>query len=210
MPESPFDAKAADWDKNNGRRILAEKITAVLSKLLQDKQVRAMEFGCGTGLVGLGLGQFFTAMTAVDTSKEMIRVLTAKLKEKNITHITAVQQDIVEQPLEERFQLVFTAMALHHVQDSDKALQAMAQHLEPEGMLVIADLDESKHSFHDDRSHGFTHNGFNRQTLAEKLQAMGFSVPEFFDVHTILRRDKTGKEHPFSVFLLRCSKQPRI
>ncbi len=206
MPESQFDRKAADWDKNNRRRILAEKVAAAILRLLNGKQVKALEFGCGTGLVGLELAQSFAAMTAVDTSKEMIGVLTDKLKEKKMTNVTALQQDIVSEPLSEKFQLIFTSMALHHVQDTERVLHALAEHLETDGMLVIADLDENEHAFHDDHIHGFTHNGFNRRKLAERLQAVGFSAPEFVDVHTILRKSKIGTEHPFTVFLLSCNK----
>ena len=65
MAGSHFDTKAADWDSNNRRRILAEKVAAAISRLLDGKQLKALEFGCGTGLVGLELAQFFTAMTAV-------------------------------------------------------------------------------------------------------------------------------------------------
>lgn len=206
MATSQFDTKAADWDKNHRRQILAEKVAAAIASLLHDKKVKALEFGCGTGLVGLELAQFFTAMTAVDTSKEMIRVLADKLKKEGLSHITPLQQDIVSEPLSERFQLIFTSMALHHVQDIDEVLQCLADHLEPDGMLAIADLDENEQTFHNDHSHGFTHNGFNRETLAAKLQDRGFSVPEFVDVHTIFRNDKNGNEHPFTVFLLSCNK----
>ena len=120
--------------------------------------------------------------------------------------IRSYYEDIVTEPLSEKFQLVFTSMALHHVQDIDGVLHVLADHLEPGGMFAIADLDENEHSFHNDHSHGFTHNGFNRDTLAEKLQSFGFSVPEFIDVHTMLRKDKDGNEHPFTVFLLSCYK----
>lgn len=205
MPGSQFDKKAADWDKNSQRRILAEKVAAAIAEFLSEKnKVKALEFGCGTGLVGLELAQFFTTMTAVDTSQEMIRVFSEKLQERALEHIKPLRHDIVSEPLSEKFQFVFSSMALHHVKDSDGVIQALAQHLEPGGMLAIADLVENEHSFHQDHLHGFTHNGFNRKNLAEKLQSLGFSAPDFVNVHTFLRRDKTGKEHPFTVFLLSC------
>lgn len=55
MSRKKFDRAAADWDKKSRRIMLAEKVSTAIGKLPLTRAMDAMEYGCGTGLVGLAL-----------------------------------------------------------------------------------------------------------------------------------------------------------
>ena len=67
MTENRFDKAAADWDKKQRRVELAKAIAAGISTPLPlHKEMQALEYGCGTGLVGLALAPRLGSLIAVD------------------------------------------------------------------------------------------------------------------------------------------------
>jgi hypothetical protein len=93
-------------------------------------------------------------------------------------------------------------MALHHVTDLDGLLRSVAGLLVDGGRLAIADLDEDPDGgFHADLVDFGGHDGFNRQSLAERLAHAGFGDVNFVDATTIV---KGGRE--FGVFLCTATK----
>ncbi len=202
MSTSHFDKSAADWDKKKRRVELANSVADQLMKLPLESESKAMEFGCGTGLVGLTLAPTLGELTMVDISPGMIETLNQKIAETSITNVETICKDITKDPLETQFDFIFSAMTLHHLEDIDKTLTTLCHHLKKNGILAIADLDEEDGSFHEHLKGEFTHNGFNREALKEKLGALGINDVTFKTVHTIIRKDKNGVEQPFTVFLL--------
>jgi 2-polyprenyl-3-methyl-5-hydroxy-6-metoxy-1,4-benzoquinol methylase len=111
-------------------------------------------------------------------------------------------QDILESPLEERFDAVVSAMALHHVEDTEALAACFAEHLKPGGLLALADLDSEDGSFHSPGTEGVFHHGFDRVELKSTLEAAGFEDVQFI---TALEFEKEGKG-PFTVFLVNARK----
>ncbi|NIV32583.1 MAG: methyltransferase domain-containing protein, partial [Anaerolineae bacterium] len=67
--------------------------------------------------------------------------------------------------LERQFDLIVSAMALHHVEDTERLLQRFHQHLSPGGGIALADLDQEDGSFHPPEVEGVFHDGFDRTAL---------------------------------------------
>jgi 2-polyprenyl-3-methyl-5-hydroxy-6-metoxy-1,4-benzoquinol methylase len=107
-------------------------------------------------------------------------------------------QDILVQPLGERFDAVVSAMALHHVQDTDRLLRSFRDHLEPGGQLALADLDSEDGTFHPADTAGVFHFGFDREELRHKLEAAGFEAVRFQTAVEVTREDGRA----YSVFFV--------
>jgi cyclopropane fatty-acyl-phospholipid synthase-like methyltransferase len=200
---NPFDTKAAEWDDNPGRREMIRNIAAAIKAVVPLSQaMSAMEFGCGTGLVSRELLPAVGKIMAVDLSSGMIEQLRKRIAEAGLKNITARCLDIFTDPPDEKYDLIFSAMAMHHVPDTDALLDRFAELLVPGGWIALADLDTEDGTFHDGTS-GPVHHGFDREELMQKLRARRFCETAAVTAHTI---HKNGRDHP--VFLISARKPP--
>lgn len=195
-----FEAKAADWDANNRKSLLASAIgETILRQVSLDGQMDVLDFGAGTGLIASRIAPGVRRVVAVDTSPAMLARLESKPELKG--KVETVCQDIVERPLDAKFDLVVSAMALHHVEDTDRLLARFSELLKDAGMVALADLDQEDGSFHPPDTEGVFHFGFDREELGRLMQKHGFREIEFVTAHTI-----AGDEKDYPVFLVTARK----
>lgn len=190
-----FQTKAADWDQRETVRLLSQGIGNTMQaklELLPDMQV--MDFGAGTGLISGQLAPHVAQIAAVDTSQAMLAQLAQKsaLQGKVVGYCV----DLLDEPLGLSFDAIVSAMALHHVQDTQAILDSFFAHLKPGGQLALADLDHEDGSFHPEHTEGVFHEGFVRQELHDKLLKSGFEHVEWVTAHTV---HKNGKDYPVFV-----------
>jgi cyclopropane fatty-acyl-phospholipid synthase-like methyltransferase len=194
---NPLDSKAAEWDDNPGRREMIRNIAAAIQAAVPlAKTMSAMEFGCGTGLLSRELLPSVDRIQAIDLSPGMIEQLQKCIAEADFKNITARCLDIFTDPPEETFDLIFSAMALHHVQNTDALIDHFAALTAPGGRIALADLDTEDGTFHDSFE-GFIHHGLDREELMQKLRARGFTETAAVTAHTM---HKNGRDYP--VFLI--------
>ena len=115
--------------------------------------------------------------------------------------VETVCQNILENPMATQFDLIISAMAMHHVEDTAQLLQTFSEHLKPGAMVALADLDKEDGSFHPADVQGVFHSGFERDDLKALLESQGFDDVHFFTAHTVVRE---AKEYP--IFLVIATK----
>lgn len=197
-----FDIQSNNWDdekRTKRAKIIAGQIAAAVGLKASD---RALEFGCGTGLISLNLYEQVQEIVCVDTSKGMIDVLNTKIQQRNITNMTAYQADINNgYPLSPHYDVIYTSMALHHILDIDTTLANLYQLLKPAGHLCIVDLDEDDGSFHQSEKDFQGHNGFNQQALQQVLAQIGFRALESHAFYHDVKQDGAAVL-PYSLFIM--------
>jgi predicted TPR repeat methyltransferase len=203
MSGKHFDQAAAGWDQKQRRVELAARIAAAISGTLPlNAAMTALEYGCGTGLVGLALAPQLASLTAVDTSAGMLEVLARKIADEKIANVTPLRLDLLHEPLADRFDLIFCAMVLHHIQETDTILARFSGLLRDGGYLAVADLREEDGSFHDPEADGVMHHGFDPADLAARLGGLGMQEVRFSEVHSIVKPREAGETRFYPVFLL--------
>lgn len=203
MSGNHFDQAAAAWDQKQRRIELAARIAAAISSTLPlSRTMRAMEYGCGTGLVGLALAPKLGSLTAVDTSSGMLEVLTKKIEDEKIANVTPLRLDLLRERLPMSFDLIFCAMVLHHIRETDAILARFSDLLRDGGYLAVADLWEEDGTFHDPGADGVMHHGFDPADLAARLGGLGMREVRFGEVHSIVKPQETGETRSYPVFLL--------
>ena len=91
-------------------------------------------------------------------------------------------------------------MTLHHIDDTQDILKKFHALLEPNGYLLVADLDQEDGSFHTDGSTD-VHLGFDRAELQKMVEDTGFENISFSTAYEI--KKKIGNEEKtFPVFLM--------
>jgi 2-polyprenyl-3-methyl-5-hydroxy-6-metoxy-1,4-benzoquinol methylase len=200
-----FNARSQGWDIDPVHIERAHVVAAAIRARVPLKSaMSALEYGCGTGLLGFALQPYLAQITLADSSEGMLAVLKGKLTSLGIHNMTAIKLDLITDPLpRERFDLICTLMTLHHVLNTDQILSNFHTLLNQAGFLCIADLDREDGSFHGPEFSG--HKGFDRQDLAVEVARAGFTNIEFATVHT-MTREVDGRQVSFPIFLMSAEK----
>ena len=195
-----FNAKAVDWDSGEMVQMLSSSIGgAIIEQLSLHDSMHVMDFGAGTGLISSHIAPLVNNITAVDISPAMLNRLAAKPELQG--KVETVCQNIIDEPLNREFDLIVSAMAVHHVEDTKMLLQRFSEHLKPGAKVALADLDKEDGSFHPADIEGVFHHGFERNELQLLLEKNGFMNVEFLTVLTV---NKEGNRFP--VFLVVATK----
>ena len=196
---SHFDKKAKDWDKGdiqvNGAKVIAD---AIAKEIKLHDNMEILDFGVGTGLLGFEIAKSVKKVYGVDTSPKMLE----KLEEKNRENLNIIPlcQDIIKEPLSQKFDGLVSSMTLHHVENLKDFFTTIHNNLEKNGFISIADLESEDGTFHSDNI-GVFHFGFDKATLVSIVQECGFKDLKFENINTI------NKPHrDFGVFLLTATK----
>lgn len=199
MSTEKFDKAAKNWDGKSRRVILAEKISSAILKLPLTKKMDGMEYGCGTGLVGLAVAPSLLELTTIDTSQGMLDVLQEKADNQDNCTIHTLCADLLNDDYNKKHDIIFCAMTLHHIQDAEGLLKRFAGLLNPGGYIAIADLITEDGSFHGKEEEGIWHKGFDTEKLSILLQSYEMENIKSDIIHSIVT-EESGISYP--VFLL--------
>ena len=197
-----FDERAKDWD-SDPMKVERARMTAdaIRNAVPLSTGMNALEYGCGTGLLSFALQEDLGQITLTDTSKGMLDVLSEKIANSGVTNMHPVRLDLSTDPLPaEKYHITYSLMVLHHVHDARGVLSKFYDVLEPNGYLIVADLDKEDGSFHTDGTTDI-HEGFERSELQKWVEDAGFGNVRFSTVYEI-KKKVDGKEKAFPVFLM--------
>ena len=195
-----FNKKADDWDVNDVVKQLSTTIGAsILKHVPLHDQMEVMDFGAGTGLVCSHVAPLVRKIVAVDISKAMLDKLVSKPEFHG--KVEALCQNILDSPVDVKFDLIMSAMAIHHVDDTDKLIKRFAEHLKPGASVALADLDKEDGTFHPQDVQGVFHLGFERDAFQTVLEKHGFEDVRFITAHTVNKPEKN-----FPIFLVTATK----
>jgi putative AdoMet-dependent methyltransferase len=181
-----FKEKAKDWDANERRKQLSLAIGGAILKNVELKgEMHVMDFGAGTGLIASQIAPFVKKITAVDVSESMLAKLMDKIELKD--KVETLCQDITTHPSGVAHDLIVSAMAMHHVKDTENMVKQFAAHLKPGGKVALADLDTEDGGFHTPPSEGVYHAGFDRGEFGAILERHGFKEVSFVTAYTAQR-----------------------
>ncbi len=196
-----FDLKAREWDKNQIHVERAAAIARAMEKIIPlNKHMKALEFGAGTGLLSFLLAGRLGEITMMDNSTEMINMIKGKISGQQMPHMKSVLINLENEDYPEHFDIIFSQMVLHHVNDVSGILKKFFRMTNPDGYLAIADLYTEDGSFHGD---GFTgHKGFDVELLAKELADHGFINITHQTCFTVPKITEQGTMKDYPVFLI--------
>ena len=197
-----FQDKAHEWDTRPIPTQISEGVFAALhGAVALSPELTVMDFGAGTGLICAKVAPSVARILAVDISAAMLEHLAKKPELADKVDIFC--QNILTTPLGRQVDLIVSAMAMHHVEDTLALFRTFHAHLAPGGQLAVADLDAEEGDFHPADAEGVYHAGFDREALGALVLEAGFSEPRFV---TACEVDKGDKSYP--IFLLTAQRPP--
>jgi 2-polyprenyl-3-methyl-5-hydroxy-6-metoxy-1,4-benzoquinol methylase len=202
-----FDIKAAEWDKNQMHWDRSAAIASEIKKIIPlNPEFTAMEYGAGTGILGMLLKEELKEILLIDNSSEMIKQSEERIRSTGSKNMRTKIFDLEHEDLPgEKFDLIITQMVLHHVSDIQSIFRRFSGLLNKGGYLAIADLYEEDGSFHGDGFNG--HKGFNPEKLGKSLYELGFNDISERKCFVINRKISETETKQFDVFLLTARKK---
>lgn len=166
-----FDKIAHHYDSPKQLE-LANSITNEIKTHVGDTSNKlVLDYGCGTGLIGLQIVNDVKEMYFVDPSQEMIHIVDQKIAEMNQTNVkTVIGRFSKNHTLNIKADLIIVSLVLLHVPDTLDLLESLYQALNLGGQLIIIDFDKNEKIYHEK-----VHNGFVQEELKKQMAEIGFN-----------------------------------
>lgn len=196
-----FDRMAQKYDTL--KRIQLGRLMAkeIRKNLPITKKYSALDFGCGTGLVGLELVQDFRSVLFVDSSQQMIQIVDEKISYNEIKNAETFCIDLEKNSkLTQQVDCIFMTQVLLHIPHPRQLLSQLVQdNLNSGGYLVIVDFD-----YNEKVCSELVHPGFEQEKLKELVRTLGCSKVES---QTFFEADELFMEQKASLFILIAQKE---
>ncbi len=196
-----FDQVAKTWDNNP---IVWERSSAIANMMMQKltftPEKVALEFGAGTGALSFLLKDQFAEITLMDSSVEMVKVMEDKIQKSNVPNLKPVFFDLLSNDFKGSFDIIYSQMALHHVEDTKLIIEKFYKMLNPSGQIAIADLYKEDGSFHDWKFNG--HLGFDVAELSGIFKEVGFQSISHDECYVIKKPTGNNIVKEYPIFLI--------
>lgn len=165
-----FEMIANIYDTPERIQIAKVSSDAIREYIVDAKSKNAIDFGCGTGLVGMNLINDFRSMLFLDTSPNMINQIRQKISNLNIRNADTMCFDFEKEGLSDlRADYIFMAQVLLHIDDHESVLSRLFDVLNEGGHLVIVDFNKNENIVSD-----IVHHGFHQDELSDMMTKMGY------------------------------------
>ncbi len=167
-----FDLVAGQYDTPERVRVTNIIADAIRPRIENGAQKSAIDFGCGTGLVGLKLLEDFRSVLFLDASANMVEVVRQKLRRARIPNAEVLCCDFEEDsPSDIQADYILMAQVLLHIRDIEPLLARLYAALREGGHLLIVDFDKNEAVVSSE-----VHNGFVQDDLMSLLKRLGFAA----------------------------------
>jgi 2-polyprenyl-3-methyl-5-hydroxy-6-metoxy-1,4-benzoquinol methylase len=171
-----FSNLAADWDERPGAQERATSVAAAIRAAIPlSRSMSALEIGGGTGLLSRALADDIGTAVVTDVAPGMVAAASRVLTEPAYAGWRAELFDVERDALpDERFDLVLSLLALHHMGDIPAVMERVVGLLAPGGQVALADLEHDAEGGFHRHVEGFDgHHGFTRERLTSLLCEAG-------------------------------------
>jgi len=190
-----FERLANEYDTSARIQIAKLASEAIREYLVNTNNKSAIDFGCGTGLVGLSLLNNFNSVLFLDSSPNMINQIKQKIAEHNIQNADTLCFDFEREGQPDlHADYIFMAQVLLHINDVEFVLSRLYDVLNVGGHLLIVDFNKNEEIVSD-----LVHNGFDQVKLADIMTKIGYRDIQSKTVYT---GSKMFMGHDASMFIL--------
>ncbi len=121
-----FEMIANIYDTSERIQIAKVSSNAIREYVVDAKRKNAIDFGCGTGLVGMDLLNDFKSILFLDTSQNMIHQIEQKISSSNIQNAATLCFDFEKDSLSDlHADYIFMAQVLLHINDVELVLSRL-------------------------------------------------------------------------------------
>ena len=165
-----FEMIANIYDTPERIHIAKVSADAIREYVVNATSKNSIDFGCGTGLVGMNLLHDFHSVLFLDTSQNMINQIRQKISDFDIQNVDTLCFDFEKEALSDlHVDYIFMAQVLLHIHDVEFVLSRLFDVLNEGGRLLIVDFDKNDKVVSD-----IVHNGFDQVELTDIMTKIGY------------------------------------
>lgn len=171
-----YDLAAEVYDRKEKYLDSFEK-NKLIAKLGDVSGKKILDAGAGTGRIALKLANLGANVTALDVSREMLRVLKNKTKKS----IETVVGDAENMPFaDESFDIVVAAFLIVHFNNPKYFFQEVYRVLKPGGVLIVSNINQRKPPEVETRTEKIVIESYYHrpESIRQELEDLAFSVDE--------------------------------
>ncbi|KAK4987545.1 hypothetical protein LTR50_004578 [Elasticomyces elasticus] len=178
--QQAFDDLANSYDTEPWQQKLSAQLTQAIQDRLdwlgvdwatpekKGKDVRLLDYACGTGLVSRALGTHVTTIRGIDISPNMVNAFNARARAAALpeSRIHAVQGDLfapssptpaISDAAFRDFDVAVVCLGFHHFEDPELAVARLVERLRPGGVVLIVDFVAGGGGHRHGHQHGHGH-----------------------------------------------------
>ncbi|WP_086347677.1 class I SAM-dependent DNA methyltransferase [Candidatus Enterococcus clewellii] len=190
---SKFEMMAKRYDSEDRLAVATIIANELREKISPHHYETALDFGCGTGLVGLQLTDLFQQMIFTDPSTGMIEQVEKKLAEQKITTVSAMNIDLLSESESKtaiQVDCIYMSQVLLHISDTKQVFEKLKPLIKPNGRLLIVDFDLTATVQSSEIHPGFSHEQLT--TLAEAAGYKTITITTFYHGKNLLMNQDTS------------------
>ncbi|MFD1888230.1 class I SAM-dependent DNA methyltransferase [Paenibacillus wenxiniae] len=166
-----FEQMAFKYDSPTRIEVAVKAAAAIRHYVHDAGNKHAIDFGCGTGLVGMELLDDFRSVLFIDSSSNMIHAVDQKIKNIGVHNASTLCFDLEQDRLDElSADYIFMSQVLLHIADVEFILSRLYLMLNEGGHVIIVDFDH-----HNGVHSEFVHPGFVQTDLAAQMKEIGYT-----------------------------------
>ncbi|EUJ30882.1 class I SAM-dependent methyltransferase [Listeria cornellensis] len=193
MEENIFETIAKKYDSPERielANIIARKVS---EELIQSKDKTLIDYGSGTGLIGLQIADSVKTAILVDSSENMVEIINNKVAANKTPNVKAFVADFTKDMIEIKADIILVSLVLLHIPDTKVILEELYETLNTDGNLIIIDFDKNPNVYHPK-----VHNGFVADELEALLTSVGFKSTDIQPFH---HGEKLFMKHDATLFI---------
>lgn len=168
MSHNTFDRMAKRYDNEQRVELASVIATEIRKHLSNDINKTLLDYGCGTGLVGLQFTDKFKRIVFTDISEEMLKVVDSKIELNQIQNAETKQVDSLHNVKPDT---IIISLVMLHVPEYKQLIKDLYEILNDAGKLIIVDFNKNEEIQHDK-----VHNGFTQTEMETALSSAGFNT----------------------------------
>ncbi len=171
MENNLFDQIANKYDTKERKELAKIIVNAIQMELKESKDKSLLDYGSGTGLVGLEFSSLVDTVLLIDSSEQMLEIAREKIIRANIGNVNIICSDFMETTSNIAVDIILVSLVLLHIPDVGEILRHFYSVLNKNGKLIIVDFDKNENV-----NHPNIHNGFGHMDLKSLLTDAGFNT----------------------------------
>ena len=164
-----FDSYAEIWNSYSFVQENAKNFMKYIKeKIILKKDMVIMDFGCGTGLLGLNIINQVKKVVFLDSSKGMIKQV-----QEGILKAKAINYEIIEDNIDkykgDKLDIILVANVFHHIENINYIINKFSTILKKGGKALVVDLFETSEDFHGGTT---PHKGFKPENIVKLFKTI--------------------------------------